>query len=72
MGVDELLNLVQLGTVGRDELASGLGLAAPEALESGPVRHQVPEPFLQAEGDLHDELGQIMRQIGPGCSGSHR
>jgi hypothetical protein len=44
MGVDGLLNLVQLDTVGRDELASGLGLAAPEALEGGPVRHEVPEP----------------------------
>jgi hypothetical protein len=69
VGVDHPLGLVQLRTVVGDELATGLGPAAPEALEGGPVRHQVPEPFLQAEGGFHDELGQVMRQVGATGSG---
>jgi hypothetical protein len=72
VGVDGPLGLVQLRAVRRDQLPPGLGPTAPDALERGPIGHQIPEAFLQAEGGLHDELGQVMRQVDPTRPGSHR
>jgi len=49
-------------TVHTNEPLARLRAAAPnDALEGRPVGEQAPEPVLETEGGLDDELGQIVR-----------
>jgi hypothetical protein len=43
VGVDDPFGLVQRRAVRRDQLPPGLGPTAPDALQRGPIGHQIPE-----------------------------